>query len=458
MIRRLKEHAVEQGDLLFGYWVFQTVFHAFVRVQFYYQLHWRGNIYAAFSSTLLCERVARSIKSWQLPQWVLSKNASLIARIRNGEDNILLDAYLKTPESICWQKEFRSYGLEHQLRIRYPRTDEDVSRQGDLLVLKPFLSAKERGVLFVQYNDAFCKFASIYDLRRLAEYYRIVLEPSTWGYCDPAILAFLGLATDVIVEAQYEADFKYIESLKSNLKPIRIGAGDWIDHEKFKLKGLRGKSYDIVMVASWQKLKRHALLFDAVSRCKDVVAKIALIGYPSSGRTKEDIVAEARMYGVENLIDIYEGISRSDVSRIIGQAKLGIMLTLREGSNKGIYECLFSGVPVIISDRNVGVNRDHINVFTGIVSSDEALAEAIKHMLLNLGKYDPRGWAMKTTGYLNASRILNSHIRKLAESSGEEWTQDLYVKKNDTNARYVLEGERKSADRAFDHIRSFLRN
>ena len=113
---------------------------------------------------------------------------------------------------------------------------------------------------------------------------------------------------------------------------------------------------------------------------------------------------------------------------------------------------------MIISDRNVGVNREHINVLTGISSSDQALPEAIKNMLLNIEKYDPRGWAMKTTGYLNASRMLNSYIRKLAESSGEEWSQDLYVKKNDTNARYVFEEERKSADRAFDHVRWFLRN
>jgi hypothetical protein len=458
MISRLKELAVGQGDGLLKYRVVQAGCYALVWIQFNYQLYWKGNGYAAFSATLLCERIGRSIKRWKLPQWIVLENASLITRMKKGADNILLDAYVKTPESIGWQKEFCGYGLEHQLRIRYPRTDGDLFRQGDLLLLKPYLGVKEPGVLFIQYNDAFSKFVSIYDPRRLAQYYRIVLEPSTWGYCDPAVLAFVGLATDVIVEAQYEADFRYIEALNSNLKPIRIGAGDWIDHEKFEPGNLQEKSYDIVMVASWQRIKRHVLLFDAVSQCKNVVSKIALIGYPSSGRTKEDIVSEAKTYGVEDKIDIYERISRSDVSRIISKSKLGVMLTLREGANKGIYECLFSGVPVIISDRNVGVNRDHINELTGIISSDEALAETIKRMLGNIGTYDPRRWAEKTTGYFNASRMLNEYIRGLAVSDGEEWTQDLYVKKNDTNARYVFEEERLLADRAIDHLRVFLRN
>ena len=102
MIGRLKELAVEQGDTLFRYRVVQAAYHALVWIQFSYQLYWKGNRYAAFSATLLCERIGRSIKRWKLPQWILLENASLITRMRNGEDNILLDTYVKTPESIWW--------------------------------------------------------------------------------------------------------------------------------------------------------------------------------------------------------------------------------------------------------------------------------------------------------------------------------------------------------------------
>jgi glycosyltransferase involved in cell wall biosynthesis len=320
------------------------------------------------------------------------------------------------------------------------------------------MSAKEKGVVLVQYNDAFNKFVSLYDLKLVGDCYRIVLEPSTWGYRDPAILSFLNLRTQVIVQAQYGPDFEYIQSLGANLVPLRLGAGDWIDDDLFQPTPFGEKIHDIVMVASWQRIKRHELLFDAVRKCNGAVGKIALIGYPSSGRTREDVIYEAKQYGVAEQLDIYENIPRSDVSRIVSRSKIGVMLTLREGANKGIYECLFSGVPVVISDRNIGVNREHINELTGLAASDENLAEAIVGLLENIHSYAPRQWALKTTGYKNSSRLLNNCLKACAVGVGEEWTQDIYTKKNDTNARYVFERDRLAADKAIVHLRQFLRN
>lgn len=101
------------------------------------------------------------------------------------------------------------------------------------MVLKPNLGEKEKGVILIQYNESLKKFASIFDIINLSKYYRFVLEPSTWGYCDPSILLFLGLCTDVIVQAQNYLDYEYIKSLNSNLIPLRLGAGDWIDSNRF---------------------------------------------------------------------------------------------------------------------------------------------------------------------------------------------------------------------------------
>jgi hypothetical protein len=134
------------------------------------------------------------------------------------------------------------------------------------------------------------------------------------------------------------------------------------------------------------------------------------------------------------------------------------MLTLREGANRGIYECLFSGVPVVISDRNIGVNREQINQHTGLVAGDGDLSQKMVSLLDNIHSYAPREWALRTTGYKNSTRVLNNCLKTYAVRDGEEWTQDIFAKKNDTNARYVFDRDRVAADRATVHLRGLLRN
>ncbi len=439
--------------------IFKLLYLFVTLLKYFYSIYRRNNYYAAHAATLGYERIAASVGGWQISSLVGRVNSNLVASIKKEVDkNPLCDSYVMSPEASRYREEFRRYGWEHQVRLKYPREHDEPSRQGDLLILKPYMSGKEKGVILINYNDAFNKFVSIYDVSRVGEYYRIVLEPSTWGYCDPAILFFLNLRTDVIIEAQYAPDFQYIQSLAANLVPLRIGAGDWIDDERFHPTPFNEKIYDIVMVASWQRIKRHELLFEAVRKCGGTVKKLALIGYPSSGRTKNDIMCEARKCGVAEKIDIYEDISRAEVSRIIGQSKIGVMLTLREGANKGIYECLFSGVPVVISDRNIGVNREHINQNTGLAAGDEDLPKKIVYVLDNIRSYAPREWALRTTGYKNSTRLVNDCLKTCATRDGEEWTQDIYTKKNDTNARYVLEKDRIAADRAIVHLRELVRN
>jgi hypothetical protein len=439
--------------------VFQKLYLFLTLLKYGYLIHWKSNFYAAHAATLGYERIAASVSSWKLSPIVARVNSNLITSIKKDVGkNRLVDSYVLSSESSRYREEFRKYGWEHQIRLKYPREHDEPSRQGDLLLLKPYISDKEKGVILVQYNDSFGKFVSVYDLNRVAEYYRIVLEPSTWGYCDSAILFFINLRTDVMIQAQYSPDFQYIQSLATNLIPLRIGAGDWIDYDRFQLTPFSEKIYDIVMIASWQRIKRHELLFKAMSNCRNMVKRIALIGYPSAGRTKEDVVCEAKKYGVAEKIDIYESISRAEVSKIIGQSKIGVMLTLREGANKGIYECFFSGVPVVISDRNIGVNREHINQYTGLASGEDDLDQKIINMMDNIHSYAPREWALRTTGYKNSTRLLNECLRKCAMRNGEEWTRDIYAKKNDTNARYVLDKDRIEADGAIVHLRGLLRN
>ena len=51
------------------------------------------------------------------------------------------------------------------------------------MVIKPYLGEREKGVIFIQYNDSIEEDSvPSLMLQELAKYYRFVIEPSTWGY------------------------------------------------------------------------------------------------------------------------------------------------------------------------------------------------------------------------------------------------------------------------------------
>lgn len=417
-----------------------------------------GDDFGAYCVTLRYERIARTVSGWHLSVIIRKINLGFIELIKSGaKRNMLVDKYMCSGEAKRYREEFRSYGIEYQIRLKYPKASDSRLRQGDVLLLKPRISKDEKGVLLIQYNESFKKFVSIFDVDRVAESYRLVLEPSTWGYCDPSILFFLGLKTDVIVQAQHHLDFEYIQSIKSNLVPLRLGAGDWVDSDNFSAGSSDTKEYDIVMIASWQRIKRHRLLFRSLQEAGDKVGKVALIGYPSEGRGKEDIINEAIEFGVLKKLKLFEAISRKEVADIVRRSKMGVMLTIREGSNKGIYEYLFSDIPIIITNRNIGVNRDHINKYTGIAVEDHELAKNIQYLIENLNQYHPREWALKHTGYRYANGLLNECLKQLSVCNGEKWTQDIFIKKNDTNSQYVFDKEQSDADKMIKDLHGLLR-
>jgi len=133
------------------------------------------------------------------------------------------------------------------------------------------------------------------------------------------------------------------------------------------------------------------------------------------------------------------------------------MLSKREGASKAIYESFFSDVPVILTEANIGVNRDHINKYTGVCSTDEELSQKILFMVENYRSFSPRRWALTHTGYKISNKILNNTIKTMAIINREQWTQDIYKKKNYTNAIYVYENDRKQVDHEIMQLRKYLR-
>jgi glycosyltransferase involved in cell wall biosynthesis len=376
---------------------------------------------------------------------------------RKLTENQLLQSFLGTERARRSAWRFRQHGDNYAASMKFPRTPEDEQRQGNLVALKQFDERTgEKGVLYLQYTESIESFVAMFDICRLANRYTLVIEPSWWGYQDQGFLLLVGKELDVVVEAQDEPDYDYIRSLQCNLKPVRLGAGDWVDPTTFTPGPRASKQFDFVMVANWSPVKRHRLFFRALAAAGLHSARVALIGYPWQGRSKADIERLAARAGLSG-VTIFEKVSRTTVAEVVRSSRVGVMLSKREGANRGVYEYLFSDVPVIVSRSNRGVNKSHINEETGCLASDEELPEALVKTLELREHFSPREWALKNTGCNNAWQLLNHFLAEATARRGEAFDRPIARIRSAPNARYVTEQDRLALQSVYDDLRHSLR-
>lgn len=382
-------------------------------------------------------------------------NDAILQRMKSRELD-LLEVFARTAEAERIRSEFFGYGADYAVALKFPRRPERPDREGDLLVLKR-PNVREKGVILLKYNDAFLRFAALFRVREVAEHYRIVLEPSSWGYEDPAILSYLGLPTDVLVEAQYAPDFEVVANAGGNFVPLPIGAGDWVNPDLFTPGSRSGRIYDVAMVASWQPLKRHHLLFGALRRRGGTIRRVALVGYPTGGYTVDRVKRLARSYGVIDKLSLFDSVPPAKVSEILQQSRLSVMLSRREGASRALYESVFCGTPIIVSSCNIGVNRALVNEATGCFASDDELGDCIASVLNREHSFHPREWALANTGYPVSTRNLEEVLRGLADRQGEVWRTSIFRKCNTPNAMFVSDEERALARGGLTELQRFLR-
>jgi len=375
--------------------------------------------------------------------------------------NELLREFSSSPEAQRIRHEFAGFPLADRVRMRYPRPNDDPERQGDLMVLKAYDEATgEKGVLYVMYSESIRRFPALFDLPRLASRYMLVLEPSWWGYQDAEFLLYLGADLDVVVLAQCRPDFEFIRDLQTNLVPARLGAGDWIDPDRFHPKASRDRAYDLVMVSGWNVLKRHTLLFRTLRKLKQEhgrVLSVALIGYPQHW-TRTKIEKLMRRYDVQEQCTVFENIPHDEVARVVGDAKAYVLLSRREGANRGLYESLFCGTPVIVYRHHRGVNLDHVTKDVGRLADDEELAGVILSVVDGWEQFRPREWALANTGWVTSTRLLNRTLEGIARQRDLPWTTDIVGHKNAPNLKYAEAGVYRRFGPEYERLQQYLRS
>jgi glycosyltransferase involved in cell wall biosynthesis len=372
-------------------------------------------------------------------------------------ENRVLAAFARSEEAEHLRRSWAEYPLHNRLRLRHPRTPDDPERQGNLIILKDKRPA-ENGVLLVKYNNAMRQLPAIFDLQRLLHDYTVVLEPSSGGYHDTTFLLYAGSDVQVLVQSPRREDHDFIASLENGLVPVRTGAGDWVDPAVFRPRGAE-RRFGVTMVSMWDPLKRHHVLFRALKDLRRAGTEVtaALIGYP--GRWQMGHVrALAESFDVADLCTFFESIPHEQVAEILAQSYAYVLLSRREGANKSLYESLFSDTPVIVPAGHVGINLDHVTDETGLTfNEDRELADRVKFVITNAHRFRPREWALKNTGAIRSTAVINAVLRDMAERHGAPWSRDIVVKVNAPNLRYQDRRDRLDLEPAYDSLARYLR-
>lgn len=258
------------------------------------------------------------------------------------------------------------------------------------------LEIVEKGVYLIKFTSTFGDVFRSLDLSKLEKSFNIVLEPSWAGYCLPEILSYASLRENVIVQSSEVSDRRLLSLIDTNLKAVPFGSSDWVDPEVFcELKNEK-KKYDVICVANFNSIKRPYVLIKAMRKMKSkgINLKVALV-CASWGDSKLEIMDYIESHGFGDNLEIFESVSQKELNLLLNRSKVNLLLSLKEGSNRSIFEGFFAGTPGIVLQENVGVNKNYLNSKTGACIKEKDLLETLIYFSKNWANYEARLWAIE---------------------------------------------------------------
>jgi glycosyltransferase involved in cell wall biosynthesis len=315
------------------------------------------------------------------------------------------------PEQVPWAEYLSDFGQ--------PRIYKSI-------VLKRYVSEREKGVVFVSFDNQMARLAKAKHLRQFAEHYTLVLCPQCYPLHAIVTYLFPRLYPDpIFCLISNPHDLDLFPRISDKYRMVPLYASNWFDPRKFTPVAATDKDIDILMVANFAKVKRHYAFFTAL---KDLPRnyRVVLVGQNERGRTKESVLNEAADFGVRDRFEIRQDVPYEEVQELMARAKISIVLSRREGSCVVVVESIFANTPVgLYEDAEIG-SRAFINQHTGRLLRHDRLAEQLKNFVETSAQYEPRRWAMENgVDCVASSQTLNRILKQYALSSGGEWTEDI---------------------------------
>ena len=305
-------------------------------------------------------------------------------------------------------------------------SDFDQPRIQKAIVLKRFVSEREKGVVFVSFDNKMAQLAKTKALREFAARYTLVLSPQWSPPHSIASYLFPPLYPDPIFWLiSNPRDLEIFPRISDKYRMVPLYASSWFDPRNYTEVSAAEKEIDILMVANFGKFKRHHAFFEAL-RDLPISYRVVLVGQSERGRTKETILGEAAAYGVRDRFEVRADVPYWELQKLMSRAKTSIVLSRREGSCVVVVESMFANTPIgIYEDAEMG-SRVFVNEHTGRLLRHDHLAAQLKDFVESAAQYQPRKWVMENgVGCVASSRTLNEALKQQSLANGGEWTEDI---------------------------------
>jgi len=341
-------------------------------------------------------------------------------------------------------------------------TPESIKREiiGRSIVLKKPLKINgltvEKGIMLIKFSETFSLYLRHVDCENLMQEFHVILEPSWTGHAIEQILGWCQYKEKVYIQCADKPDFDFIHSLQSNLVPLRMGSGEFVDYRIFQPL-TNEKKYDLVCVANGLVYKRVYAYFKLVKglKSKNNNVRAALV-CANRGPLLHVIEQLIDLMGLSNSIDYFTELTQKELNRVIEQSKINILMSYREGSNRVLFEAIFSDTPSVIVDKNIGIRKECFTEDSGMVAREAFLVQDIEALLARTSSMKPRTWALQNISpEVSIDKLVN--LIASTEYEGSKFQNAIYYKVNSPEATYMYSYSDISKKMSDDILAVYLR-
>lgn len=296
------------------------------------------------------------------------------------------------------------------------------------LVIKPYVSESEKGLILVSFENQLEKIIDCGYLNAVQSRYHILFIPSWTGLYSSVLFKLASRSREnnpAFILPVHEHERVGVQRLGSGMLALPFNAASWVNQGFFAKEDNISRDIDCLMVANFASFKRHWLLFKALQGLPDSVSAVC-VGVPIGSRTSECIRLEAEDYGVLDRVSIVENPNQEDLRRYFKRAKVFCAMSYREGSFIAVAEALMSGTPVVMfKNAHIGT-KSLIEPENGaLVGSVSELRERIMEFMSFEDHDRIRQIAGESISAQANCRKLNDMLEDWSRETGLQWTKDI---------------------------------
>ncbi len=366
------------------------------------------------------------LRTSSLPGWRATAKF-LASRFGNSPEKKLQAAanYLMHQVDGVYTKSALRQATESAARAARQRPGVDDASIIRSAVVKSCKSAAEPGILLVSFETELRKVLSLRRYDNLVKNYRICFMPTWQNFFCPEVVELDVRATEpyyLLPSSFDEMELRPLLGPYGRILPFH--AASWVNQALYCSSPVI-KDIDIIMLANFNRLKRHWKLFQAIASLPKHL-QIVLIGVPLHNRDKNSLLKEARLFGVADRVTILENASRETLQNSLERAKLMCALSHREGSYVGVAEALMADTPVAMFGNAMIGTKTYINENTGfLLDPRHSLAGQLAIALERAESLQPRAWARANISANSNCRRFNACLKEDYLAGGHEWTEDI---------------------------------